>query len=244
MPLPHALELRGVIPSADGWESDATPPGTGVPMTTVSPPPAPSRFVLYGVSWETYVALRDAPDNDNVRMTYDRGELEMMSPSKPHEQYASLLDRLIHAWTEELDLDIVSCRAMTCRREDLKRGFEPDNCYYVEHEPQMRAKEELDLSRDPPPDLAIEIEVSRSGLGKLKLYEAFGVPEAWRYNGKAIQAYQRGSDGRYTPQTTSRALPGFPFDEAQRVLSQIGTASETALVKSFRRWVQAQQDRA
>jgi hypothetical protein len=73
----------------------------------------------------------------------------------------------------------------------------------------------------------------------LKLYEAFGVPEAWRYDGKTIQVYQLGSDGRYESQTTSRAFLGFPFDEAHRVLSQIGTASETALVKSCRRWVQA-----
>lgn len=185
------------------------------------------------------MALRDAPENYHVRMTYDRGELEMMSPSKPHEQYTRLLDWLVHAWVEELDVDIVSCGTMTCRREDLRRGFEPDNCYYVEHEPMMRAKEELDLSTDPPPDLAIEVEVSRGGRGKLRLYEAFGVPEAWRYHGKAIQVCQLGLDGRYTSQSASRAFPGFPFAEAERVLSQIGTASETALVKSFRRWVRA-----
>ena len=208
-------------------------------MTTVSHPPAPSQFLLYGVSWETYVALRDAPENYNVRMTYDRGELELMSPSMRHHQLAGLLNWLIHTWTEELDVDIVSCGMMTCRRKDLKRGFEPDNCYYVEHEAQMRSKEELDLSTDPPPDLAIEVEVSRGGRGKLKLYEAFGVPEAWRYDGKTIQVYQLGSEGRYASQPTSRAFPGFPFDEVQRVLSQIGTASETALVKSFRRWVRA-----
>ncbi len=206
-------------------------------MTTVNSPHAPERFLLHGVSWQTYMALRDAPENYHVHMTYDRGELKMMLPSMRHHQFAGLLDWLIHAWTEERDVDIASCGTMTCRREDLERGFEPDNCYYVEHEAQMRAKEELDLSTDPPPDLAIEVEVRRSGRGKLKLYEAFGVPEAWRYNGKAILVYQLGSDGRYTSQPTSRAFPGFPFAEAQRVLSHLGTASETALVKSFRHWV-------
>lgn len=97
-------------------------------MSTINSPPATDRFVLYGVPWETYVALREVPENYHVRMTYDRGELEMMSPSKPHEHSAELLDRLIHVWTEELDRDIISCRTMTCRRADLERGFEPDNC--------------------------------------------------------------------------------------------------------------------
>ncbi len=208
-------------------------------MTTVQPPRVPERFLLHGVSWSTYVALRDEPGNDHVRMTYDRGELEMMSPSKPHEQFARILDWLIHIWVEELDLDIASCGTMTCRREDLARGFEPDNCYYIEHEAQMRARNELDLSTDPPPDLAIEIDLRGGARGKLPLYEAFGVPEAWHYGGKTIQVYQLGPDGRYTSQPGSRALPGFPLAEAERILSQIGTASETALVKSFRRWVQA-----
>ncbi len=206
-------------------------------MTTVNSPHAPERFVLHGVSWATYLTLRNAPENYHARMTYDRGELEMTSPSKPHEQFARLIDRLIHVWTEELDLDIVSCGTMTCRREDLEQGFEPDNCYYVEHEARMRAKEELDLSTDPPPDLAIEIEVRRDGRGELKLYQAFGVPEAWRCDGKTILVYLLGSDHQYTIHSTSRVFPGFPFAEAQRVLSQIGSASETALVKSFRQWV-------
>jgi Uma2 family endonuclease len=214
---------------------------TGPTTPTTFPPPAPERFLLHGVSWQTYVALRDAPENDNVRMTYDRGDLEMMSPSRPHEQSARILDWLIHVWVEELDLDIVSCGTMTCRREDLDRGFEPDNCYYIAHETQMRAKKELDLSADPPPDLAIEIEVRRGGRRKLRLYEAFGVPEAWRYDGKTIQVYQLGSDGKYASQSASRALPDFPLAEAQRVLSQIGTASETALVKSFRHAVRARR---
>ena len=208
-------------------------------MSTISRPHRPAGFVLHGVSWETYTALRDAPENYHVRMTYNRGELEVMSPSKPHEQFARLLDLLIHAWAEELDLDIGGCRTMTCRRKDLRRGFEPDDCYYVEHEAQMRAKKELDLSTDPPPDLAIEVEVSRRKRGKLKLYEAFGVPEAWRYDGRAINVYHLGPDGRYASQSASRVLPGFPIAEAERVLSRIGTASDTVLVKSFRQWVRS-----
>jgi len=124
-------------------------------MTTLQHPPTAQQFCLRGISWQTYVTLRDAPENDHVRMTYDRGDLQMMSPSKRHEQRATVLDLLIHAWAEELGIDILGCGMMTCRREDLDRGFEPDKCYYVQHAAAMRAKEELDLTADPPPELAV-----------------------------------------------------------------------------------------
>jgi hypothetical protein len=89
---------------------------------------------------------------------------------------------------------------------------------------------------DVPDDIEIKSPRDESR-EKMPFYAQLGVPEAWRYDGKTIRVYQLGSDGRYAPQTASRVLTGFPIAEAQRVLSQVGTASETALVKSFRRWV-------
>ncbi len=156
-------------------------------MSTVENIPLEQRFLLHGVSWRIYQDLRDAPENEHVRMTYQGGDLEMMAPSKSHEQYASLIDRLLHVWTLERGIDIQSCRTMTCKREDLRRGFEPDNCYYVANEALVRNHPELDLTVDPPPDLAVEVDLSGKGRDKLAVYAAFGVPEVWWFDGRRLQ---------------------------------------------------------
>lgn len=217
-------------------------------MSTVEYIPVEQRFLLHGVSWRTYQDLRDAPENEHVRMTYQGGDLEMMAPSKSHEQYASIIDRLLHVWTLERGIDIQSCRTMTCKREDLKHGFEPDNCYYVANEPLVRSHPELDLTIDPPPDLAVEVDLSGKGRNKLAVYAAFGVPEVWWFDGRRLQVFvlEHGAmavgsaaEGRYIEQESSVSFPGLPLVEIERVLAKLGTDSETKLVKAFRDWVQA-----
>jgi len=173
-------------------------------------------------------------------MTYDQGELEMMSPSKTHEQYASLIDRLLQVWTLEWNIDIQSCRTVTFKREDLRRGLEPDNCYYVANEAIVRSKTELDLTVDPPPDLAIEIDLFGGAMNKLAIYAAFGVPEVWRFDGRILRLFVLGEDGRYQERPSSLSFPNLPPAEMEKVLAQLGAASETALVRSFRQWVQTQ----
>lgn len=205
-------------------------------MATVECVQAEQRFRLHGVSWQTYLELRESPENEHVRIAYDRGELEMMSPSKTHEQYASLIGRLLDVWTLEWDIDIQSCRTVTFKRVDLQRGLEPDNCYYVANEPMVRSATELDLSVDPPPDLAIEIDLSDGAMDKLTMYAAFGVPEVWRFDGRTLRVFVLGEGGRYQPCPYSVSFPNLPPAEIEKVLAKLGTASETALVRSFSNW--------
>jgi Uma2 family endonuclease len=141
--------------------------------------------------------LRNLPENDGLRMTYDRGRLEIMSPSPRHEGFAHILGRLTDAWTEELNIPILGLRTMTCKREDIERGFEPDNCYYVRNEPRMWDKTDVDFLVDPPPDLALEIEITRGLVGKMAIYESFGVPELWQFDGRKLQVVELAEDGHY-----------------------------------------------
>jgi len=203
-------------------------------MTTVECRPASQRFLLRAVPWHTYLLLRNLPENEHVRMTYDRGDLEMMSPSKLHEQLARFIERLIHAWTEELSISIQSCGSMTFQREDVERGLEPDNCYYVQHESWMRGKAEVDFAVDPPPDLATEVEITSTVLEKVPIYAAFRVPELWRVNARTVQVYELTAGGQYVPRPSSLAFPDLPLIEVERLLRDFGTADETALAKSFR----------
>jgi Uma2 family endonuclease len=209
-------------------------------MTMVELPSPPQRFVLQGVRWEVYQELRKLPENDHVRMTFDEGVLEMMTPSAGHERWSDLIGQLISVWRLELAVDIVSCRSMTLIRKDLKKGLEPDNCYYIQHESQVRHKSVLDFAVDPPPDLAIEIDVSKNSAGKRKLYAAFGVPEVWRYDGQQIEVYALGPKQRYLPCVESICFPGIPLAEMARVLGRMSTERETALILSFRDYVRRQ----
>lgn len=205
--------------------------------------PAEQRFVLSGISWPAYVAFGDLLDERHVRLTYDRGELEFMTLSPEHERTKKLLARLLEALTEELDIDIASYGSMTCRREDLEQGLEPDACYWIANEPRVLGRTDIDFPEDPPPDLALEVEISRSALDRLGLYARLGVPEVWRWDGQTLRVCLRGPDGRYTESAHSRALPFLPMAELVRFLRAGAAMSEAKLLRTFRAWVRDQAAR-
>jgi Uma2 family endonuclease len=205
-------------------------------MATVAPIPAESRNVLYGIPWDTYIELRENPENYHLHMTYDRGTLEIMSPSANHEEFSAIIALAIATWTLELDIPIRSLRQMTCKRKDLEKGLEPHNCYYVQNEPTMWNKRDVDLAVDPPPDLAIEVEISRSSVKKMLIYAALGVPEMWRYDGQILRIYEL-VEGQYQSRDVSACFPNFPVAKVEEVLQQVGKVRETTLMRGFRQWV-------
>ena len=190
------------------------------------------RVLLRSISWETYETLADNPDRAGRLLTYDQGVLEIMSPSRAHESDKSMLGRMVERYAEERDINVSSSASTTFKRSDLKRGFEADESYYIRNEPIVRDKREIDLMVDPPPDLVIEIEMSRSSINKLALLASIGIPEVWRYNGKSLWLGRLvGED--YEPIRQSFELPGFPIEMATEILQLIGTASETELIRRF-----------
>jgi Uma2 family endonuclease len=205
--------------------------------------PTEQRFVLSCVNWDAYVAFSDRLGERHVRVTFDRGELELMTLSPEHERAKSLLARFVEALTEELDIDIASYGSMTCRREDLERGLEPDECYWIAHEALVRGRDEIDFDEDPPPDLALEVEISRSALNRMGIYARLGVPEVWRWDGQTLRICVLGPDGNYTERDRSVAFPFLPMAELVRFLTGGAGLSETKRVRSFRIWVREQMAR-
>ena len=119
-------------------------------MATIASPPAEERIVLHDVSWETYERLlADHVDRSVPHFTYDRGELEIVSPSTEHEEDNRTLALLIEIIAMEWEIDIRNVGSMTFKRLDLQRGFEPDSSFYVQHEPLVRGKAQIDLEVDP-----------------------------------------------------------------------------------------------
>ena len=109
-------------------------------------------------------------------------------------------------------------------------------CQYIQTEPTVRGRQELDLETDPPPDLAIEIDITSSFVNKFGIYLALGVPELWRYNGQDLKFYRR-SKGQYVECEFSTAFSLVSVIEMSRFIEQSKTIGEIALLKSFRAWV-------
>lgn len=209
---------------------------------------SPDRVILRHISWQTYQSLiQDFEAEPAIRLTYDRGTLEIRMPLDPHETYKKLIGRLIEAATEELDLEIRSLGSRTCDREDLDRGLEPDQCYYIQHEVLVRDIEQIDLAQFPPPDLAVEVDISRSSLDRFSIYADLGIPEIWHYDGRTLTIYVLQAV-QYERCDRSVALPLLRAEEIARFLElrfprdEIQTAvSENALVRQFRQWIREQQ---
>jgi len=208
-------------------------------MTTTIPQAA-NRFLLNNISWETYESLlKDLQSEPGMRLTYDRGRLEIMTPLDPHETYKKLIGRFVEAATEELNVEIRSLGSRTCQREDLGRGLEPDECYYLQNEPVVRNLEQIDLSQNPPPDLVVEIDITSSSIDRLKIYVALAVPEVWRYDGSRLTIL-RLENGEYKECDRSPSLPLLTPGEVVRFLELRKAMGETSLIRLFREWVRSQ----
>ena len=164
--------------------------------------------------------------------------MELMSPRKEHEKIKTLLGRMVAAYAEVRDIDIESVASTTFQRRDLDRGFEADEAFYIEHADEVRSKEELDLTIDPPPDLVIEVEITSPAIKKLNVYAAMKVPEVWRHDGERLRVF-RLHDDDYLEQDVSSALPGFPITSAQSLISERLDRGEITLLKEFRGQIEA-----
>jgi Uma2 family endonuclease len=200
-------------------------------------PPNEQHFRMSAVSWEGYMHLGQAFAGRHVRMAYDRGELEIMTVSLGHDADKSLLARFVEVVTEEMEIDIRSGGSTTLNREDLERGLEGDECWWIKHEAEVRDLREIDLNQHPPPDLALEVEITRSILNRIAIYAALGVPEVWRWDGNVLSVCLLGADGKYVVSKASLSLPFLPVGELGRFIHLQKSMSETGVIRTFREWV-------
>ena len=209
-------------------------------MTATLIPSQSSGILLTNISWKTYESLlNELTQQGGIRLTYDRGNLEIMTPSAPHEGSKKILGRFVESVSEELNVEIRSLGSLTCRREDLARGLEPDQCYYIQNENVVWDKQQIDLNQDPPPDLVVEIDVTSSSIDRLSLYASLGVPEVWRYDGNRLIIYQLEAQ-EYIERDVSPTFPFLSQIEMLRFLELRRTTKENALIRLFREWVRSQ----
>lgn len=200
-------------------------------------PTGEDRIVLSGISWEVYEQLRDSEENQHVHMAYDEGTLELMSPSSDHEAISRLIGRMIEALTEELSIPCRSLKSTTWKCAEHTKGLEADECYYILNHHRVNKRRTVDLSIDPPPDLVVETEVSRSVVQRLRIYAALAVPEIWRWRKTGLAAYSLEQGGKYVEREFSLNLPMLRVKDLEPFLEFEVAADESAWVRSFRAWV-------
>ena len=199
-------------------------------------PPAPGEnLFLSNVSWESYEALGAAVGDRPIHLTFDRGRLEIIAPTAAHERPKCLLRQLVGVLTEELSLPATSLGSTTYKRKDLERGLEPDECWYIASLAKVRGKKRLDLKRDPPPDLAIEVDVTHSSLDRTSIYAALGVPELWRFDGDALTIHRLSGKGRYEPVKVSPTFPQVSPAELAKFVRLGVKQDATTMVRAFRK---------
>jgi Uma2 family endonuclease len=199
--------------------------------------PSGQQLVLGDVSWRSYERLLRVFDDRHLRITYDRGALEIMTLSPEHERFKCLLSYLILVLVEELGWNMASFGSMTFKRKKKRRGLEPDECYWIQSEPMVRGKDKIDLRRDPPPDLVIEVNWTHSSLDRLAIFAALLVPEVLRFDGRTLRIHLLGSDVRYSESERSRVFPFLPMPELTRFVAMRSSLSETDIVRQVRAWV-------
>ena len=199
------------------------------------------RVILPNISWQTFeTILAEMGDNRATRLAYDHGTLEIMTPLMPHEHNNRLLEHLVFALAEELNLNLKSTGSVTCKRPDLLRGVEPDSSFYIQNEPVMRHKQHLDLTQDPPPDLVIEVDYTSASVDRMPIYLALGILEVWRYDEPVMQIYQL-REGVYVPCDVSPTFANLPLTtEIPRFLQESLKIGEIPMIRSFRNWLRQQ----
>jgi Uma2 family endonuclease len=204
----------------------------------VKSPPVPG-VVLHGVSWADYEAMLRIVGNRPIRINYDRGRMEIMSPLWRHGNGPFLLGRMVDTLVDELEIPYEGADPVTFRRPDLERGVEPDRCFYFrDNAARVRGKRSLDMAVDPPPDLVIEADLTSSSIPRLPIFAALGIPEVWRLDDdEELQFLHLQPDATYQPRDRSRAFPEFLLADAARFLEQGQDSDKMALIRTFRAFV-------
>ncbi len=200
--------------------------------------PAGQRVILRDISWQEFeIILQELGEHRGSRLAYDNGWLEMMMPLPEHEDNKEIISDLIKALLEERDIEFRSLGSTTFKKP-MTQGLEPDQCFYIQNEAKIRGKKRIDLTVDPPPDLAIEVDITSRT--HPSIYEALQVPELWRFDPESLQIHIL-QFGTYQEVPESPNFPGLNLK--QRIpyyLRESKTLGRNKVLKAFRQWVREQ----
>jgi Uma2 family endonuclease len=202
---------------------------------------SPEQLVILDrVTWDTYERLiTEHGERCGTRFTYDEGVLQIMVVSSRHERPNRTLATLVEVMAEEWGVDIARLGSMTFKRKDLQKGFEPDSCFYIQHADAIHGKQEIDIAVDPPPDLSIEVDITRGSLNRFPIFAAVGIPEVWRFDGNKVAIFRLESGG-YVEASNSLPFPAVTGEILTLFLDESQELKSTAWLRKVREWARSQ----
>jgi Uma2 family endonuclease len=210
---------------------------TAATLVQLAPLLIEGHVTFDNISWDLYEDILESVGERPIHMTYDRGRLEIVTVSERHEKVKTAIARLLEAYADAMEINIEGLGSTTFKRKDLLRGLEPDECYYVADAADIAGKDKLDLKVDPPPDLAIEVEISPPDVARVPIYAALGVPEVWHYDEEGLKPMRRTRGGTYVPAERSLAFPDLPMDRFGEFVEIALARGQSAGVRALRRWL-------
>ena len=207
----------------------------------ISQLPAESFLIRENVSWEEYEdLLEQVGEASGLRISYDDGTLQIMTVGPKHESYSTFIERLVGHLSFRLRINIRFFGSSTMRKKKKRKGIEPDACFYVQTAEALGNRIDLDFEKDPPPDIAVEVDVTRHSISKFGIYAGLGVPEVWIYDGKELKIHLLEQD-EYLAAIESQALPILSGPILSKFLSQLREAGELQAILAFDDWLQSQR---
>ena len=199
------------------------------------------RVLLRNISWDEFEQILDElGDRRASRFAYYKGTLEIMVPLAGHESGKEIIGDLVKVLLEEQEIEFASLGSTTFKRRDMVSGVEPDACFYIQNEPEIRGRDRIDLNFDPPPDLAIEIDITSKSEIKKNSYQALGVSELWIYDGRSL-VINLLQNRQYIETNQSQIFPDLPIVEViPRYIAQSKVEGRNVAIKDFRAWVKEQ----
>jgi Uma2 family endonuclease len=203
--------------------------------------PPGAHLRLHRVPWETYEALlEDLGPGYAPRISYDCGRLEVEMPLPIHELVRDFLSHMLRALTDVLEMELECLGSTTFRYQPWTQGLEPDGCYYIQNAARIRGVKRFDpQTPPPPPDIAVEIDITNESLGRFPIYQNLGVPEIWRCDEHRMEMYHLTESG-YVKAETSRAFPFLTGATLFQHLERSQTEGQSATLRAFREWVKTQ----
>jgi Uma2 family endonuclease len=207
-----------------------------IPIKTIDLAPG-SHLFIPEVTWQQYEELlAELGENRRIpRISYYDGTLEIMSPLPRHERWKRLIAGLVEMILKAQKRDWEPLGSTTFKRKSMAAGLEPDDCFYIQNYQAVIGKDRIDLEVDPPPDLAIEADLTSPT--QRDAYEALGVPELWIYGLDNLKIYVL-RNGKYEESAISPTFPDLPMPEiVSRVIEQAQAIGYSQALLEFEMWL-------